>query len=69
MTNYTDAEKQKALNEANELMKKDAERLEEIKKYISNAIARHTTPILNEADLKFLVRKSEQAVELEGLND
>lgn len=60
--NYTYEEKQRALSEANELMKKDAERLEGIKKYISSAVARYTTPILNEEDLKFLVRKAERGI-------
>ena len=60
MTNFTYEEKTQALNEAHELMKTDTERLEGIKKYISGATARRTTPILNEQDLSFLVKLAEK---------
>ncbi|MBO1909637.1 hypothetical protein [Sporosarcina sp. 6E9] len=55
MTNYTYEEKQAALNQANELMKSDTERLKDIRDYINSAKERFTTPILNEQDLGFLV--------------
>lgn len=63
MTSYTYEEKQKALNEANELMKSNANRLSDIKKYVNRAKKRYTTPILNEEDLKFLIEQAERAQE------
>lgn len=59
MTNYTNEEKQQALDEAHEIMNPE-ERLDGIKEYINGAIARFTTPILNEEDLSFLVNLAEK---------
>lgn len=62
MTEYTYEEKQSALNEAHELMKNDSDRLKGIEEYINSALARFTTPILNESDLKFLVGMAKKGV-------
>lgn len=63
MTKYEDLtheDKQAALDEAHEIMKSDAERLEGIKKYVERTKARYTTPILNEEDLSFLIGLAEK---------
>lgn len=53
-------EKQVALDEANIMIMSNAERLEDIKKYIKSARSKYTTPILNEQELDFLIELAER---------
>lgn len=62
---YTHAEKQKALDEAHEFMKSDAERLADIKKYVASSFKRNINPILNESELEFLIRRAEMGLGVE----
>lgn len=62
MTEYTFEEKQQALDEANQIMNGGAEWLKGIEEYINASLARHTTPILNEDDLKILVSMAKKGV-------
>lgn len=62
MTNFTHEEKQRALNEAHELMNGGADRLKVLEGYIKSALARHTTPILNEDDLMYLLEMAKRGV-------
>lgn len=45
--------------------KSDEERLADIKNYVTSSFKKYSNPILNESELKFLIRRAEKGLGVE----